>query len=170
MIKNYKKGFTLIELLVVIAIIGVLAAVVLSATNSARTKGADASVKANLSGLRSQAEIVLDTYGCYSYTACSASTPVVITPQSCATANVYSQGLFKNAFYSAITAATTSGSGLNACSATVGGTAWAVAVQLKGDPLLAWCVDSSGISKQVTLTANSQAGMTARVSASGTCN
>jgi type IV pilus assembly protein PilA len=59
MIKN-KKGFTLIELLVVIAIIGVLAAVVLAATNSARTKGADAAVKANMANARAQASLFYD--------------------------------------------------------------------------------------------------------------
>ncbi len=61
MIKNFKKGFTLIELLVVIAIIGVLAAVVLAATNSARLKGRDAAIKGNLASIRVQAEIFYDS-------------------------------------------------------------------------------------------------------------
>ncbi len=58
--KNIKKGFTLIELLVVIAIIGILSAVVLASLNTARTKAADASVKANLAGARAEAELFYD--------------------------------------------------------------------------------------------------------------
>src|SRR3989344_9319845 len=61
MIKKFKQsGFTIIELLVVIAIIGVLASIILVALNSARNKGTDAKVKANLSALRTQAELFYD--------------------------------------------------------------------------------------------------------------
>ena len=54
------KGFTLIELLVVIAIIGILSSVVLASLNSARGKGSNAAIKANLDNMRAQAEIVYD--------------------------------------------------------------------------------------------------------------
>ncbi len=59
------KGFTLIELLVVIAIIGILSSVVLASLNTARDKGADAAIKANLNGIRAQAEIVYDSANSY---------------------------------------------------------------------------------------------------------
>lgn len=68
------RGFTLIELLVVIAIIGILASVVLVSVNTARTRGEDAGLKSNMSGMRTQAEIYYGGTGANSYDGfCAAS-------------------------------------------------------------------------------------------------
>jgi len=50
-------GFTIVELLAVIAIIGILAAIVLVRTGTAKRKGEDASVKIALREVRNAAEI-----------------------------------------------------------------------------------------------------------------
>ena len=60
------SGFTLIELLVVIAIIGILASVVLASLNTARDKGADASVTQSINNMRAEAELFYDDNLSYS--------------------------------------------------------------------------------------------------------
>ena len=138
--KNLKKGFTLIELLVVVAIIGILASVVLASLNTARAKGADAAIKANLDGMRAQAEIVYDGLSPNGYgTASNAS--------SCSAPTAGS--VFANAtMLAALTAAIASSGGASYCASTT--TAWAASVQLKADTTKYWCVDSTGGSTKST--------------------
>lgn len=118
--KNFKGGFTLIELLVVIAIIGILASVVLASLNTARNKGADAAVKANLANTRAQAEIVYDSASPNSYDAV------------CADATITAAGA----------AAANAGGGTFVCNDSA--SAWAASTALKTDPATYWCVDSTG--------------------------
>jgi prepilin-type N-terminal cleavage/methylation domain-containing protein len=136
------KGFTLIELLVVIAIIGILSSVVLASLNSARNKGADASVKGNLGGIRAQAELFYDGAGANSYNSLTG------TESSCTaavTTNVLGDSNVKNA----IAAATAQkGTGIPLCFAS--STAWAVSVPLKGAAGSWFCVSSDGVATTTT--------------------
>ena len=149
------KGFTLIELLVVIAIIGILSAVVLASLNTARAKGSDAAIKSQLASIRPQAEIIFDNRGNY-------GTPgLALSAGNCPT--VADDSLFGttspvNVLNQILGAENTSGGAANtACVALPAGgpaTSWAAAANLKSDPTHSWCVDSTGASKQESVTAD----------------
>ncbi len=134
---NRTRGFTLIELLVVIAIIGILSSVVLASLNTARGKGSDAKVKSQLAGLRASAEIYYDNNGSYG----AASDDCALEMFIDATSGIaqYTDPL------NYPTGATLS------CHSD--GVAYAVSGLLPTSTTgAAWCVDSSGSSREVAAT------------------
>src|SRR3989344_2292217 len=144
---NMKKnrGFTLIELLVVIAIIGILSSVVLASLNTARAKGSDAAIKANLGNIRAQAEIFYDANNHYG-----------VDSADCVTA---SSIFVDTTITAAIVAAETASGGSASCLANDGvlaagtaATSWAISVPLKTDPLESWCIDYTGVATTAAAT------------------
>lgn len=132
------KGFTLIELLVVIAIIGILASIVLASLNTARNKGTDAAIKANLANIRAQAEIFYDGTGAGTYGTGG---------DLCSTAGSLfaADATIANAIVAADSA---NGAETVVCHNTT--SAWAISANLVSDGT-AWCVDSTGASESITI-------------------
>lgn len=129
----------------VIAIIGVLAAIVLAVSGSARSKGQDGAVRSNLNNSRAQADLFYTlNNGTYDGVCGLTATSTVGRMVNAA----------KTAYGGSVTAyADGTASTYNTEQCHDSASNWVAWVPLKasisGSPI-AWCVDNTGTSKQVT--------------------
>jgi prepilin-type N-terminal cleavage/methylation domain-containing protein len=139
--KKQNRGFTLIELLVVIAIIGILSAVVLASLNTARSKGSDAAIMADVTGIRTQAAIYYTDHNNYGS---NGATPSA----DCAdVATVFGDPTVTNQMAGAVKA---NGGNALSCYVSAKGAAYAISSPLVATPTAFFCVDSTGVSTTTT--------------------
>ena len=135
-----QKGFTLIELIVVIAIIVILATIILININGYINKGSDAAAKEDMSTLLTSATNYYATNGSFASVSTNSDYANAVT-------GIGSSEGTTGLKYSLVTACDTD----DACS-TAGSTKWCACFVEKAitSPATDFCVDSSGVRKEVT--------------------
>jgi prepilin-type N-terminal cleavage/methylation domain-containing protein len=132
--KRSVSGFTLIELLLVIAIIALLASVVMASLTTARAKGFDSAIKENLNGIRTQANLLRNEYGCFRSSFGSCATTQFAAGACAATAGtLFADRMIVEAYTKAASI-----SGSASCVEALGAESWAISVPLKTNPAQSW--------------------------------
>lgn len=142
---NTKQGFTLIELLVVVAIIAIIATVVLASLGNAKDKGADAAIKSNLDTIRGQSELFYSNNG-NSFLPAGGS---IFSIATCPVYNASGTNMFAQDKTIALSVAEAVKRGTNGSSCYNSGLGWSVAVGLRTNASISWCIDSTGAAKIV---------------------
>lgn len=135
------KGFTLIELLVVIAIIGILASIVLVSLGGARTKAKDASIKSMMAEIRLLAE--MDYVENLDYDTVCVEEGGADGDSTLSTGGDYER-------ISDEIDRLKAGTDTVVCNEDTDSVAFCAWVELETDKTKAWCVDSAGVSKEIT--------------------
>mgnify|MGYP000547078052 CR=1 FL=1 len=145
-----RRGFTLIELLVVIAIIGILSSVVLASLSAARSRAADASVKANLATVRTQASLYYDLQGRYgsitgTYYVGDCMTSGTMFRETSITGEARAAA---DSITNAIAKAYADGNGTKECRIDGPRSQYLIAIGLKSTNTY-WCIDHTGKAKDI---------------------
>lgn len=151
--KCKEKGFTLLELLIVIAVIGILSSLIMVSLSTSRAKASDAAIKSDLRSLMNVAELYYvnngNQYGAGGPGVC----PAVSNGSPASWAVDFDPNFKKIAEHASIQAGGgDSGGGLLLTNCAINSQSWVIAVVLKSSNMKAWCVDSSGNSKEESLT------------------
>jgi len=138
------RGFTLIELLVVIAIIGILASIILATLATAKDKGTDTKVKAELNSTHTQTELFANANNNSFIGMCA-------TVGGLGVANLLSTAA--GATGATVDAVTANAGAYNHVACHEGSSTWAVDAPLSNSTASVprmWCVDSGGAARLET--------------------
>lgn len=132
------KGFTIIELIVVIAVISVLASIVMVNVGKYKNNSRDGAIKTEMSQIRQAAVIYFDVYGDYS-DFCDSPDAIRIFDKVSDFASATEWGCNNGEPHEKV------------CCRDSDNTKWGACARLVIDPDKAWCVDSSGGSRQISI-------------------